>query len=231
MNELSITEYKGIRVLTTQQVAEAYGTNRKVISYNFNYNKDRYKVGKHYIPLKEDGLRAFREAHGLPSNLNKLYLWTEKGCFLHAKSLGTDKAWEVYEFLVDSYFNREKQLTDREIMRIQLGMIDDHEERIKNLENNMTIDCGQQRVLGDAVNHSVMGALGGKGSGAYKAIGKKVFAECNRDLKNFFRVNARNNVPKKRFDEAVDYAKAWKPCTNTVLLIREHNSQMALGDM
>lgn len=42
MNELQITEYKNIRVLTTQQIAEAYGTDGKTISYNFNHNKDRY---------------------------------------------------------------------------------------------------------------------------------------------------------------------------------------------
>lgn len=32
-------------------------------------------------------------------------------------------------------------------MRIQLGMIDDHEGRIADLEQNMTIDYGQQMSL------------------------------------------------------------------------------------
>lgn len=31
MNNLQITEYKNIRVLTTQQIAEAYGTDSRVI--------------------------------------------------------------------------------------------------------------------------------------------------------------------------------------------------------
>jgi len=39
-----------------------------------------------------------------------LYLWTEKGAWLHAKSLGTDKAWNAYEMLVDDYFQK-KELT------------------------------------------------------------------------------------------------------------------------
>lgn len=104
------------------------------------------------------------------------------------------------------------------------------DERVTDLENNMTIDYGQQQVLGDCVNHVVLDVLGGKNSEAYKAMGKKVFAECNRDLKHFFHVNARNNVPKKRFDEAVEYTKSWRPCTNTLLLIREHNSQMRLNE-
>lgn len=106
MNNLTETEYKEIRVLTTQQIAEAYGTDSKTISYNFNHNKERYKEGKHFILLVGEELRAFREIHDLPSNLNKLYLWTEKGAFLHAKSLNTDSAWDVYDRLVDDYFNK-----------------------------------------------------------------------------------------------------------------------------
>ena len=39
-----------------------------------------------------------------------LYLWTEKGALLHAKSLNTDKAWEAYEFLVDTYFAVKEKL-------------------------------------------------------------------------------------------------------------------------
>ena len=109
---------------------------------------------------------------------------------------------------------------DEKIMKI--------DQRVTGLENTMTIDYGQQKVLGDCVNRVVIDALGGKDREAYKEIGKKVFSECNRDLKNYFHVNARNNVPKKRFDEAVEYISNWKPCTNTVLLIRAHNSQMSM---
>lgn len=102
------------------------------------------------------------------------------------------------------------------------------EQKVVNLENNMTLDYGQQRVLEDTVNKTVIDVLGGKGSNAYVQIGKKVFAECNRDLKHYFNVNARNNVPKKRFDEAVEYAKNWKPCTNTMMMISDCNAQIRL---
>lgn len=230
MNELRITEYKGIRVLTTQQIAKAYETDRKVISYNFNHNKERYAEGKHYICLTDDELKAFREIHDLPTNLNKLYLWTEKGAFLHAKSLNTDKAWDVYDRLVDTYFEKPqaKQLSPVEMMRIQLGMIDDHENRINNLENTMTIDYAQQESIRDLVSSVVIAHLGGKESNAYNEIGKKVFAECNRDIKTYFAVNARNNIPKLRFEESMEYVKNWHPCTNTVMCIRDCNAQMCI---
>ena len=118
--ELKIIEYKNIRVLTTQQIAEAYQADAKQISYNFNHNRDRYQAGKHYILLEGDELKAFRENHDLPSNINKLYLWTEKGAFLHAKSLNTDKAWEVYERLVDFYFHAKQTVEEEFSPQLQI---------------------------------------------------------------------------------------------------------------
>ena len=118
MNKLQIIEHQSQRVLLTQQLAESYGTTTDVVTKNFNRNKDRYEEGKHYYLLKGDELKEFK-ANGqidLLPNLNKLYLWTERGAFLHAKSLNTDKAWEVYDSLVEHYFNsrEEKQyLTPR----------------------------------------------------------------------------------------------------------------------
>lgn len=98
------------------------------------------------------------------------------------------------------------------------------DERVTDLESNMTIDYGQQQVLKKEVNKTVVSSLGGKDSEAYKEISRKVFSECNRDIQDRFHVNSRNNVPKKRFDEAIGYIKAWKPSTNTFLAIKECNS-------
>lgn len=103
-----------------------------------------------------------------------------------------------------------------------------HEERIEKLENTMTIDYGQQKYIGDLVSSIVIAHLGGKESNAYKEIGKKVFAECNRDIKTYFDVNARNNIPKLRFAEDTEYVKNWHPCTNTVMCIRDCNAQMCI---
>ena len=103
------------------------------------------------------------------------------------------------------------------------------DNRVADLENHMTIDYGEQVVLGDEVNKAVLDALGGKHSNAYNEIGKKVFAECNRDLKHYFHVNARNNVPKKRYYEALEYIQEWKPCTNTQIQIRDCNAQVCMS--
>lgn len=112
MQELKVIEMKGMRVLTTQQIAEAYGANVQLIKNNYNYNKQRYQEGKHYIAVQGEELRQFKAGFEIQTNLKYahiLYLWTEKGALLHAKSLNTDKAWEVYDHLVDFYFRSKRE--------------------------------------------------------------------------------------------------------------------------
>ena len=116
MEKLQKIEIKGIRVLTTKQLADAYKTSADYIKNNFQYNKNRYIEGKHYITLKGDELRTLKrenEIYSLFKQAKCVHVWTEKGALLHAKSINTDKAWDVYEYLVDHYFRAE------EIMRQQ----------------------------------------------------------------------------------------------------------------
>ncbi|MDE6781187.1 MAG: ORF6N domain-containing protein [Ruminococcus sp.] len=145
-------EHNGQRVLTTAQLAEAYGTDSKVISYNFNHNKDRYIEGKHYFCLTGDDLKKFkmtnREFHESLIRINKLYLWLEKGTLLHAKSLNTDKAWEVYDFLVDTYFRARqmeavyneailKILENQEEIKKELNKLETSIDRLEKRQNNL----------------------------------------------------------------------------------------------
>lgn len=118
MNDIQKVEYNGILVLTTQQIAEAYETSTDTVTKNFNRNKDRYVSGKHYISLegteKNDFVDRGQFDRGL-KNAKTLYLWTKKGAFLHAKSLNTDTAWEVYDKLVDSYFEPKQNIAVAEL--------------------------------------------------------------------------------------------------------------------
>ena len=117
-------EVKGIKELTTRQIAEAYGTTKDKIIYNFNYNKDKYILGKHYIEVFGEELRRLKRTCEIQSSFKyakSLYLWTEKGALLHAKSLNTDKAWQVYDYLVDFYFRtKEENLPEKkEVVPVQ----------------------------------------------------------------------------------------------------------------
>ena len=140
------------------------------------------------------------------------------------------KHWVTSEVLptIRKTGSYQKPMTVAEQIQLLAQGNQDHEERIEKLENTMTIDYGQQKYISDLVSKVVIEVLGGKKSNAYDEIGKKVFAECNRDVKTYFDVNARNNIPKLRYQEAVEYIKGWTLCTNTKMMIRDCNAQMTM---
>ena len=225
---IAVKEFDGCRVVTFKDIDNVHerpeGTARK----RFNDNKNRFIEGEDYYKICPSEIRTHKIMEISEMAREDVTLITESGYLMLVKSFTDDLAWKVQRELVKSYFKKTKPLSQIEMLRIQLGMIDNHEDRITDLEQNMTIDYGQQMALGDTVSKVVIDALGGKESNAYKEIGKKVFAECNRDLKHYFNVNARNNVPKKKFDEAVQYVKNWQPCTNTRIKIQECNAQLSM---
>lgn len=150
MQNLSVIEYEGIRVLTSKQLAEAYGTKPDVIGYNYRYNKERYKEGKHYIMLEKRALREYKRTNieiqrSLPK-ISKLYLWTEKGALLHAKSLNTDKAWEVYDYLVDFYFRAKDVITKTQTESVQPSLKKPRQEELLDIPNNKEIQEKIKRI-------------------------------------------------------------------------------------
>lgn len=228
MNEIQIfnnEEFGEIRTVTIDNEPYFVGNDVAMV---LGYAEPRSTVSKK-VDAEDRGVAKIET----PSGTQEMTVINESG--LYSLILGSKlpsakkfKHWVTSEVLptIRKTGSYQKPLTQQEMMRIQLGMIDDHENRILNLENTMTIDYGQQRVIEDTVNKTVIDSLGGKESLAYRQVGKKVFAECNRDLKHYFNVNARNNIPKLKFDEAVEYSKNWKPCTNTMMLINNCNAQM-----
>jgi hypothetical protein len=114
-------EREGKRVLTTQQLAEAYGVDVKHISDNYLNNSGRYKEGVHFFKLEGEQLKEFKEANpnisGHLKYARALVLWTERGALYHAKSLGTDEAWEVYDKLVETYFRAQEMVSMLDLMK------------------------------------------------------------------------------------------------------------------
>ena len=100
MNELTNIEHKGLRVLTTQQLADAFGTDVDNIQKNYARNQDRFIEGSDYFLLSGNALKEFKAS--LPTASQEplkfaplLILWTERGANKHAKILNTDKAWQI----------------------------------------------------------------------------------------------------------------------------------------
>lgn len=219
---MEVFEFDGQVLFNPKHVAEILGiADVKSSTRNFN--------DKQLVKLTNSKVHDmhFRKLHNTGENF-----LTESGVYKlifrsHKPEAERFSDWVTDEVLpsIRKTGGYQKQLSPQEMMRIQLGMIDDHEDRIKSLESNMVIDYGQQQTLRQHVNKAVLNALGGKNTEAYAYISKVVFAECNRDLQDRFKVNSRNNIPRKRYEEAIDYVDNWEPKTNTKLRIDEYNRQ------
>jgi hypothetical protein len=109
--ELRLITYNNERILTTELLARIYECNERNISDNFNNHSDKFTRGKHYYLLQGDELREFKREYdniGVAKNVNKLYLWTERGANRHCKILDTDKAWEQFDNLEETYFRNKE---------------------------------------------------------------------------------------------------------------------------
>ncbi len=244
MNELTVIERENQRVMTTAVLAEEYGTDIKTISNNFNNNKGRYIEGKHYYCLEGEELRRFKsesENLGIAPNLNKLYLWTEKGAFLHAKSLGTDRAWEVYDYLVDSYF---KKIDTYSVPRTTAGQIQllaqghtELEQKIDSVNDDLqdfkrtmplfAIECQQ---ITDAKNRKVVSLLGGKNGKAYKnaSLRGKVYRDLEGQLRREFDVRSYKAIHRNQTDKALEIINKYELPLFLWELVTEENAQISM---
>lgn len=228
MNELQIFnsgEFGEIRTIEIDGKPYFVGTD---VAKALGYNNPRDAVSRHCKGVVK---RDTPTSSGIQSmsyiNEGDLYRLIMKSKLPSAEKF---ESWVMDEVLptIRKTGSYQKPLTTVEQIQVIATGFLDHEERLNRLENTMTIDYTQQESIRDLVSSVVIAHLGGKESNAYKEIGKKVFAECNRDIKAYFAVNARNNIPKLRFEEAMEYVKNWHPCTNTVMCIRDCNAQMCI---
>nr|DAE64656.1 MAG TPA: hypothetical protein [Caudoviricetes sp.] len=204
-------------------MALGYSNDRKALQDNVDADDRRLiqKSPEVTLEIPNRGITAINE-----SGLYSLILSSK------LPSAKKFKKWITSEVLpsIRKTGSYQKPLSTQEMMRIQLGMIDDVSDRVTKLENTMNIDYGQQHSLGELISSRVIELVGGKKSNAYREIGRKVFTEINHDYKDYFNVNARGNTPRLKYEEAVEYVKNWIPSTNTMMLIKDCNAQVSFSE-
>ena len=153
VDTLPAITHNQIPVITTELLAQLYGTKIKNISDNFLNNTTRFVVGKHYFKIEKNELREFKdrpETIGLVGkNARSLILWTERGAARHAKMLETDQAWEVFEKLEDSYFNRyeKERATGKMNIDIHLAIRDDKTAFIRSYAPGQLVTVEEALML------------------------------------------------------------------------------------
>ncbi|UJA30898.1 ORF6N domain-containing protein [Clostridium sporogenes] len=226
-------EIKGQRVLTTEQLGEVYEVEEVRIRQGFSRNQDKFQEGKHYFKLQGEELKQFKREYLKDTSLklNSLMLWTERGANRHCKILDTDKAWEQFDNLEETYFrvkeNELPPMTIEDILIQNLQQMKDVKQQLNQVnytaleakhaseENKekleefplFTIDS---KELSRVVSRVAIKCLGGKGTPAYKELNRKVFSDIYKQVWREFDVTSCAAIKRKYLDDAKKFISEYK---------------------
>lgn len=232
MTDIILSTQNGEPVASSRQIAESFGKEHKSVLRSVEDLVAQNCAAKSmfYETTFENRGKQY-----------PMYLMNRDGFTLLAMGFTGKAALEWKLKYIQAFNEMEKKLSTPQMPKLSkemqaLFLLDDRtqrqEQRLTALENTMTVDYNQQRVLRKSISRSAICALGDENAPAYidNHVRSKVYSECNHDVQDWFRVNSVGNIPRKRFDEAVEYIQRWKPSTNTVMLIQQTNGQTSLFD-
>ena len=100
---------EGKKAMLVRDIALIHGKELRQINQAINMNQKRFKNGIDIVDLlnQSDGFRKFAEENGLigSNRTQHVYLLSERGYAKLLKIMDDDKAWDIYDQLVDNYFN------------------------------------------------------------------------------------------------------------------------------
>lgn len=180
-------------------------------------------------------------------NLNRTkpcYNVTKKGCEFIAHKLTGVKGARFTAKYIDRFHEMEDTLKggyNLSELSPELQAIFAHdkkiqvvEQRVDKLENTMNIDYAQQKRIKELVSEVVVNALGGRNARAYRyqdengvKIRPRVYSRIWHDFYDYFNINAYANLPRVKFQEALEYINRWQPPTNMQLEIGRINREVA----
>ena len=108
-------------------------------------------------------------------------------------------------------------------MTLVQSSLEDHEDRIANLEDTMRINGVQEKRIHDAGQIAAMRALGGKKAPAYKAMSRRVFNRVWSEFKQYFDLTRYSELPAKDYQRGLEFVSDWEPAQDLKMDIREAN--------
>lgn len=250
MNELKILgiekigsfEFTGIeggfgenkKAMLVKDIALIHDKPVKAINQAINMNRNRFKDGIDVIDLKiESGSIKLTEFFNKQqiANSNNIYLLSERGYAKLLKILEDDKAWEIYDQLVDNYFNMryviQKQdsymitdpvqrakrwIEEQEEHQVKLAMA---KQETKDVQDNTPISSKDYQVLSRKIGQKLDRYLS-----QHQIYNKNQVALLRWDLNNAILkaagVPARTLIKQKHFTAIAEALVNWEPSETTL---------------
>lgn len=208
--DLQVIEHENQRVLTTAQVASAYEVESKSLMRNYQRNKEQFVEGVHFMSLTGEALKQFKGERQNDANLkftSLLYLWTEQGAFMLAKSISSDKGWSAYKALVTNYYKTSNAMRQQTtVLPYDEQRFLALEERVKEIEAQLqlvTIHSGEQKRLQKAISERVYELCD------VKARRPAYFSELYRAIKKRYHVDSYRDVPQCQLQDTLLFVQNW----------------------
>lgn len=235
---------EGKRALLIKDIADIHDTDVRTINQTINRNRKRFKDGIDIIDLKQvtdsDVFLEYGFTKAQWGNAKNIYVLSERGYAKLLKILEDDAAWEIYDELVDGYFNmRSEQFklpTDpmdilaltfkaQKNTNLRVAKI---ETDVKDLKDLKKLEPGEYNYLGTAVSNKIFSVL------EELALNKKTQAplrkELSKNINELAGVRTRTQIKQKDFDKLLDFIDRWQPSTITVDKAKEIQLKLELDE-
>lgn len=121
------------KAMLVKDIAKIHGSTVKRINELINRNNKRFRNGIDLIDLKQVVRNDLFSEYGFTKaqwgNANSIYILSERGYSKLLKILDDDKAWEIYDELVDNYFNMRVAIKNNQPSLVQ-------QRRLSIMEDN-----------------------------------------------------------------------------------------------
>ncbi|VDG20660.1 hypothetical protein [Lactobacillus plantarum] [Lactiplantibacillus mudanjiangensis] len=132
---------EGKKAMLVKDIAVIHDQPLSEINRRINDNRKRFKNGVDILDLKQMGLSHLFSQYGFTKaqwgNANNIYLLSERGYSKLLKILEDDKAWEIYDQLVDNYFNMRQSIREEKPELIANKRLDIMEKNAATREANL----------------------------------------------------------------------------------------------
>lgn len=102
------------KAMLVRDIAVIHNLETRTVNQTINRNIKRFKTGIDILDLKQithsDVFSEYGFTKAQWGNANNIYLLSERGYAKLLKILEDDKAWEIYDELVDNYFNMRQSI-------------------------------------------------------------------------------------------------------------------------
>ncbi len=153
---------KDKKAMLVKDIANIHNQPLKEINRRINDNRNRFKNGVDLIDFLSgsEPLRNFAQENGLvgSNRTQHVYLLSERGYAKLLKILDDDKAWDIYDELVDNYFNMRVAIKNNQPSLVQQRRLSIMEDNAATRKANIMYkiamatksESGQQWLLAQA---------------------------------------------------------------------------------